>query len=390
MWLHWRCGPSCPTRGIIAAQQMERHLSMGDDRRDSGSRRAHRAVVMRMDARGRGEEEELNKKAHLQLVSFGKLAVRPITLNSNCCATSIAPYNLARVSNNFNPSSIADMDTDWTADALFSPSKARAAQARAKDWAAVDSWLSRRYGSRIPNFERNEDTLQALLTLANLNESTDEQRAQIERIEKLALQALSRPRGVINDEVLHAMQIELVNETHFDTLADVIVSLDCPSSDVLHVGKKIVDLTSAQFETREQLQRTGAQVDSLKKDQAYIEELLSELRSEAFQPSADVTDNTAEWTKSAKQLKAKIAEYEERLSATRPTSSASTIQTIQQKSDDVQRLRGQLDSLEANLKAFQDLPTDPRAARHKLEEARGELRELTNRRDDLFENLAGT
>ncbi|KAF2166245.1 hypothetical protein M409DRAFT_23437 [Zasmidium cellare ATCC 36951] len=282
------------------------------------------------------------------------------------------------------------MDTDWTADALFSPSKARAVQARAKDWAVVDSWLSKRYGSRMPNFERNEDTLQALLTLANLNESADEQRYQVERIERTALQALSRPRGVINDEIVHAMEIELLNETHFETLAEVIVSLDCPTSDPLQVGKRVIDLTSDQFELKQQLQRTEGQLDALRKEQARIEDLLQELKSDAFQPPADVSETTVEWTKSAKQLKAKIAEYEERLSASRPDSAAGGIQMVQQRLDDVSRLRSQLANLEMDLRAFQDLPTDPRAARRTLEEARGELRALTNKRDKLFESMAET
>lgn len=283
-----------------------------------------------------------------------------------------------------------NMDSDWTTDALFSPSKTRAAQARAKDWAVVDSWLSKRYGSRIPNFERNEETLQALLTLANLNESADEQRSQIERIEKTALQALSRPQGVINDEVLHAMQTELVNETHFDTLAEVMVALDCASPDVMLVAKKMIDLTSTQFESTQRLQEAENQLEALKGEQVYVEGLLAELKSDAFQPPVDVVENTAEWTKSAKQLKAKIAEYEERLSASRPPSSAGSIQTVQQRSDDVSRLRSQLAGLDLDLKAFQDLPTDARTARRKLEEARGELRSLTNRRDKLFESLAET
>ncbi|KAK4497200.1 hypothetical protein PRZ48_011650 [Zasmidium cellare] len=282
------------------------------------------------------------------------------------------------------------MDTDWTADALFSPSKARAVQARAKDWAVVDSWLSKRYGPRIPNFERNEETLQALLTLANLNESADEQRGQVERIEKTALQALSRPRGVINDEILHAMQVELANESHFDTLAEVIVSLDCPTSEATKVGKRVIDLTLDHFELKQRLQRTEDQLDGLKKEQAYIEGLLQELKGEAFQPPGDVTETTAEWTKSAKQLKAKIAEYEDRLSASRPISAAGGIQTVQQKVDDISRLRSQLASLETDLRAYQDLPTDSRAARRKLEEARGELRALTNKRDKLFESMAET
>lgn len=81
-----------------------------------------------------------------------------------------------------------DYDTYWTASALFSPSKARQQQAQAKDWSFVDAWLQRRYGTKsVPAFERNEDTLQALLALATLNESADEQRNLVHRIHKAAL-----------------------------------------------------------------------------------------------------------------------------------------------------------------------------------------------------------
>lgn len=40
-----------------------------------------------------------------------------------------------------------DSDADWAASALFSPSKARIAQAQARDWGFVDSWLAKRYST---------------------------------------------------------------------------------------------------------------------------------------------------------------------------------------------------------------------------------------------------
>jgi len=76
-------------------------------------------------------------------------------------------------------------------DALFSPSKARQQQAQAKDWIFVDSWLSKKYYPKsVPPFERNEETLQALMMLVAYNERADEEKALVEKVEGKALEEL--------------------------------------------------------------------------------------------------------------------------------------------------------------------------------------------------------
>lgn len=282
------------------------------------------------------------------------------------------------------------MDSDWTATALFSPSKARVQQAQAKDWAAVDSWLAKKYGARFPTFERNEDTLQALLVLANVNETADEQRAQVERIEKAALQGLSKKSGGIHEQILPPMLSELASETHVDTLAEILVALDAPSPDSVRVGLRIVDLTSTEFERAEQLKRTEAQLMALRSEQKHMKSLLDELHGDEFAAPADSAESTAEWIRSTKQLKAKIAEYEERLSSSRPTTAASGLQAVQSKADELSKQQNHLDSLDAELSAFQDLPADGRSARKMLEEARDKLRDLTTKRDKAFEQMVET
>ncbi|EME78073.1 uncharacterized protein MYCFIDRAFT_33781 [Pseudocercospora fijiensis CIRAD86] len=285
------------------------------------------------------------------------------------------------------------MDSDWTASAsaLFSPSKARAQQAQAKDWAAVDAWICRKYGSRLPPFERNEDTLHALLTLANLNESADEQRNQIDKIEKAALQSLTKRNGNVSDEVLHALQAELANETHLDTLAETTVALDCPNADIATIGKELIDLSSAQFEMQQQIRNAESQLANLTSEQAHLQTLLNELHSDAFQTPADTSQLTNDWMKSTKTLKAKVAEYEERLSANRPsTSSGGSFESTQQRIRDIAKQRAYLSTLEAELSAFRDLPSDARSARAKLEEARENLRKQITKRDRLFESLVET
>ncbi|CAK3967707.1 Hypothetical predicted protein [Lecanosticta acicola] len=282
------------------------------------------------------------------------------------------------------------MDADWTTTALFSPSKARVQQAQAKDWAAVDSWLAKKYGPRLPTFERNEATLQALLQLASLNETADEQRSQVERIEKAALHGLTKRPGGISDDVLPPLLSELANETHVDTLAEILVTVDAPNADVVRAGHRIVDLTSSNFERSQQLKRTEAQLDALRTEQNRVKSLLEELRSDDFRAPEDIAEHTTEWTRSTKQLKAKIAEYDERLASSRPATATAGLDAVQRKADEVSNYRVRLASLEAELHAFRDLPADACSARNVIEEARDRLRDLTSRRNKLFESLAET
>lgn len=70
-------------------------------------------------------------------------------------------------------------------DPLLSPAKARQAAIQAKDWAYVNSWLSRQYAPKpIPSFERNENTLRTLLALAVANDAADEEATLLHAREK--------------------------------------------------------------------------------------------------------------------------------------------------------------------------------------------------------------
>jgi HAUS augmin-like complex subunit 1 len=70
----------------------------------------------------------------------------------------------------------------------FSPSKAAAQRRQAADWAAVLTFLEARYqGRSVPPFERNDDTLRALLALVSVNEKADEEREILWAVEKKAL-----------------------------------------------------------------------------------------------------------------------------------------------------------------------------------------------------------
>lgn len=251
----------------------------------------------------------------------------------------------------------------------------------------VEGWLSKKYGLRMPAFERNEDTLQALLKLANLNEDADEQRVQVEKIQKAALQTLSKKQDGIAGEVVHSVLVESANDSSLDILAELVVALDCSTTNTSVMARDLVELTSTKFEMEQQVQRTEAQLAALHNEQIRVTRLIEQLKSDDFQAPADTLENTAEWARMAKQLKAKVSEYEERLSASRPVSQSTEFENVRRRLEDVDQQRQLLAGLEAEVKAFQDLPSSTTDAKRTIEGARERLRKLTEQRDRLFESL---
>ncbi|KAI6825288.1 hypothetical protein KC340_g10866 [Hortaea werneckii] len=282
-----------------------------------------------------------------------------------------------------------DSPGDWTATALFSPSKARAQQAQAKDWASVDAWLGKKYGKRIPTFERNEETLQALLTLATANEGADEQRSLIDKVEKQALH--TSPKRTSEDEGLYQELLESLDAQateYLDSLSGSFAALG--ASNILEAASKVCSLQDDQFTASEQIKRAESQYNNLRQEQSRLRNTLHELQNEEFTAPTDLPQQTSEWARNAKHLRAKLAEYDERLSAIRNASGVSSLlEDVSTKSREIQKQRTEFREREVELSAFDSLPSDPRAARAELDEARASLRGLTARRDALFEDMLG-
>ncbi|KAI6864380.1 hypothetical protein KC338_g5472 [Hortaea werneckii] len=276
---------------------------------------------------------------------------------------------------------------DWTATALFSPSKARAQQAQAKDWASVDAWLGKKYGKRIPTFERNEETLQALLTLATANEGADEQRSLIDKVEKQALH--TSPKRTPEDEGLYQELLESLDAQaaeYLDSLSGSFAALG--ASNILEAASKVCSLQDDQFTASEQIKRAESQYNNLRQEHSRLRNILHTLQNKEFTVPTDLPQQTSEWARNAKHLRAKLAEYDERLSAIRNASGVSSLlESVSSKSRENQKQRMEFREREVELSAFDSLPSDPRAARAELDEARANLRRLTARRDALFEDM---
>lgn len=285
-----------------------------------------------------------------------------------------------------------DSDADWAASALFSPSKARIAQAQARDWGFVDSWLAKRYGAkRLPAFERNDETLEALLSLATLNEGADEQRVMVDRVEQAALYGFDRQRSGPSEDVYQAItgHLDRKGVDSLDLMAQASLLLNVPAgATAAELASSSIDLQTESFDLSQQHARLKDQITALQREANRLKALLRELKDDAFRSPAELPEQTSEWNKGSKHLKAKIGEYDDRLNALRAAGAPSpTVEQVAKQLEDFQAQQQRLAELEAGVQAYQSLPTNAREARATLETSRDELRTLTQHRDRLFEGL---
>ena len=301
--------------------------------------------------------------------------------------------------------------------AIFSPSVARAAASAAKDWNFVDSWLSARFKGRpAPPFERNADTLRALLALVSLNESADEDRDLLARVDAQALRdaeswAADRDRRLddrdagglagppppppaivdLREDVLDAVEEGLPREGRvaLDAVAGAAVELGLAHGDAIDVARGMVDLQGRIFE----VERAAARVSALRRyvdaETERMEALVSELEGDAYRPSADLARQNLEAQRALKAMTAKLPELEDKVASLAASVGAPnpSIEQVRREEEEYMELLARRKDLDAKVKSFQGLPPDVDAAREELEGLRDELRRLTQRRDTVFEGL---
>ncbi|KAE8408274.1 hypothetical protein BDV37DRAFT_192501 [Aspergillus pseudonomiae] len=281
---------------------------------------------------------------------------------------------------------------------LLSPTKARQAAIQAKDWAYVNSWLSRHYAPNpVPTFERNEDTLRTLLALAAANDTADEEAALVHQAREQAVQgfkAREETEEKQKKEILDELELCLDDrgEQDLDDLAKSAAALGALSADAGHLGQSVIELTKEEFGVQDQLAKVDMLHDYLQRELEALRRQLDELRSDpAYQVPADLPAKTAEWTKGTKALAAKVGEYQDRIATLkRNQSKGPTLEELLAEEEDVKKLMNTVKTLEHRLQLFHDLPTDVQGARAKYRELLEELNELTQERDsNLDQSVRG-
>lgn len=209
----------------------------------------------------------------------------------------------------------------WSPAKVFSPSVARQQSQIAKDWTYVDQWLLTRHSpsSTVPSFERNPDTLKALLALAAANEAADEERALEKKVKEKALAELQkRDEEAANTEasVLAALEESLTsNGTRaLNSIALLSVALGSTSTSSRKLAAGLIGLTKEEFSIAQQTLRIDGLHRRLQRDLLLLQEQLRTLEhGEEYRVPSELVGQTAEWTRTSRHLQRKTEDYQERV-----------------------------------------------------------------------------
>ncbi|KAJ5679705.1 hypothetical protein N7462_007949 [Penicillium macrosclerotiorum] len=284
---------------------------------------------------------------------------------------------------------------------LVSPTKARQAAIQAKDWAYVNSWLTRQYASKpVPQFERNEDTLRALLTLAAANDSADEEVTLQNNARKESLQTYKLQKEAERNDIHERQRNEILDELEMclddrgkhdlnDLANSAVILGNTLDPEPEGLGLSIVELTAEEFDIQDQVTKVDTVHRYLQQELAKLQIDLDKLKTEkSFEAPANAQSLTSEWVRDTKTLSTKVGEYRDRIaSLERSQPRGPTIDELMVKEEAVIRLRETVKSLEARVKTFHDLPKDIVGARAKYKSLERELAQLTQQRDMMFGDL---
>lgn len=284
--------------------------------------------------------------------------------------------------------------------AIFSPSVARVAASTARDWSYIDAWLASKFAARsAPPFERNPDTLKALLALAALNEAADENRLLLDRAESDALASLSRAAsagGTHGDDqlagpLLDAIEHHLPREgaSALDAMAAMAVDSGLANPAAVDLGRVMLDLQGRAYDAERMQARVDTLARHIQRETNHVSDLLRRLQTDDYKPPPDLARQNLDVQRQVKSLSAQLPDLQDRAAAL-----AASIESGHPNVDDIARqeehylaLLARKSALDEQMAAFAGLPSDPDMARSELDSLRRQLRGATSRRDAVFEGL---
>lgn len=277
--------------------------------------------------------------------------------------------------------------------AIFSPTLARQALATTKDWNYIDAWLSRHFSpGSPPPFERNADTLRALLALAAVNESADEERDLLSQAEARGLAELHQHEGLdSHGDLLRDFETNLTREgkASLDALTEAAAILNLPVADMEQTATRIVDLRVVAFNLEQISSRIDVLYSHMQTELELGTSFLHELEGEGYQPPPRLGKQTTEYQRKTKLLGTKLPELRERISALTGNNAIAkpTIQDVEVEEGLFKAALALVKDLEGQVKNYHGLPHDTDLARLELESLRVELKALRKERDGMFEGL---
>ncbi|KAI1007210.1 hypothetical protein K3495_g1014 [Podosphaera aphanis] len=277
--------------------------------------------------------------------------------------------------------------------AIFSPSAARKQLAVAKEWNYIDEWLLVKFnGKSPPTFERNTETLKALLALAAVNEAADEEDALLTQCQAKAMgdfQAVAAQDP--NADLLASLEQNLTREgrNSLEALSGLSVTLKRSLPEIEKLGLCILDLQVTSDILEQNSTRLAALEIYLNSELENINSLVQELQSQAYQPQSDPIKNAIHYQRKIKAATSKLPELRDRVAllSNNVVPTSITLHDIKLEEAHFKDLSSLVQELETEVKSFCGLPHDVQLARLELDALRAEVFKLTRQRDGMFEGL---
>ncbi|ESA41958.1 uncharacterized protein NCU02410 [Neurospora crassa OR74A] len=327
-----------------------------------------------------------------------------------------------------------------SAPVIFSPSVARAAASAAKDWSYVDSWLHAKYTPlhlKVPSFERNPETLKALLALATANEAADDPRQQIADLESATqvklntsnATSLGRTAAQAQGDITPSFPSPSASLTYQEAKQSIFsllsasltpagqesltslsylsqtLSLPVTQGDPIHLASSFLSLSAELNNLEQARQRLDLLSSHITCATASIEKLLVRLRRHlGCSPAAGLAKENLEVQRRIRmlagqtlpQLKEKMANLADAVVGGHGGGGGGgeeegrgmvTVEQVRREQEAYLELLRRKHELDVKVRAFQGLPPDIEQARRAVELLREGLRSLTSRRDEEFEGL---
>ncbi|KAF8250196.1 hypothetical protein K440DRAFT_597678 [Wilcoxina mikolae CBS 423.85] len=298
---------------------------------------------------------------------------------------------------------MTDFDSIWSPAKVFSPTVAKQQSLQQKDWIYVDQFLSTRFApDPVPKFERNPDTLKALLALASANEAADEEKALEHRVKEKALdelrkrdEAMEESRKGKGEPLLVGVEEHLTPEGRrcLNSVALLSVALGSNSTEPQKLSSHLVALSSQEASIAQQTNRIDTLHSRLQTELSSLREALRNLENgEEHKLPPDLTTRVTEWTRTTRHLRNKTEDYKDRLQAMEavlPTEGL-TVPALIRQEQDILALKELVLDLEAQAKGFQGLPPEKDLARLEVERVQSELEELEAKRERLYDGMIGS
>ncbi|KAF8461013.1 hypothetical protein BDZ91DRAFT_699850 [Kalaharituber pfeilii] len=290
-----------------------------------------------------------------------------------------------------------DFRESWSPSAVFSPSAARQQLLEAKDWTYIDQWLASHFDPHpVPPFERNSDTLKALLALASYNETADEEAILKSQVESKALRELKeRHEQTLNTPTpvtLLLPHLTPPGSNALNSLSLLTVALSLPPTTITPttLARSLTSLTTTETHLSQLSLSTNTLISTLRSE-------LSRLNSLPTPPqppsSQELQSKTLEFHTTTHHLTHKSSEYSSRLESLRrsapdpATLDTISIPALMDFERQIAEMKEHVLGLEGQVKGFQGLPPDKDMARLEVERVEGLVKDLEGKREGVYDKM---